>query len=119
MHKRITPRTAAKPFAHERKTGGVSGRGKATVGYEPAGTIKGTLADASETTREQYKQLQHPVSHTIVADGAPAAEKGGRLVLDGNRYFYIQGVENPGGFDIKTLYQCEERPDKAGTEGAV
>jgi hypothetical protein len=118
MHIRITPRTADKPFAHERKTGGVGGRGRATAGYSAVGTIMGTLADASETTREQYRQLQHPVSHTIVSDGSPAAKEGDRLVLGGNRYFYIQGIENPGGFNIKTLYQCEERQDKAGTEGA-
>lgn len=117
MHERITPRTAQKPFAHESKKGGVNGRGRALTDYIQQGTIMGTLADASETTREQYRQLQHPVSHTIVSDGAPTADKGDRLVLGGSRYFYIQGIENPGEFNIKTLYHCEERPDRAGTEG--
>ena len=101
-----------KEFTIETKGSGVDARGRpTTTGWTNAGTLKATLAEADPRVQERWKQIQRPVSHTIVAKGAPQAEEGDRLVLNG-RNFYIQGTENPGDMDDYTLYQCEERKDK-------
>jgi len=85
-------------------------RGRQAASWVDAGTAEAVLADASPTEQLRWKQVQRPVTHSITAKGAPQAKPGDRLVFN-NRHFYVQGVENPGGLGLWTIYHCEERKD--------
>ena len=66
--------------------------------------------DATPEEIERWQQRQHPITHTITQRGAPIAKEGDRLVF-GSRYFYIQGVHEPGSLGIWTIYYAQERSD--------
>lgn len=89
---------------------GPLGRPKARYDREGERTLTGCLADATEKDRERWKQLQHPITHTIVQAGSPKAKNEDRLVL-GERVFIIHVVDDCGGLGITTIYYAEERVD--------
>lgn len=72
--------------------------------------LSGVLAEADNRQMERFKQLQHPVTHTIVQKGSPLAKEMDKLVL-GERVFFVQGVDEPGALGICTIYYVEERKD--------
>ena len=73
--------------------------------------LKGCLADATQNDRDRWKQLQHPITHTIVQAGPPMAKEEDRLVL-GDRVFTIHAVDDCGALGITTIYYAEERADQ-------
>lgn len=89
-------------------TGG-HGRVKEVPGETPVSTLSGALASASQKEVDQWKQNGHPITHTIVVYGTTMADAGDVVSL-GERKFYIQGKEDPGGFGIRQVLFCEERP---------
>lgn len=97
-------------FIVEAKTDGPDERGRVHESYncsEPV-YIRAVLCGASPEQQLLYRQISHPVSHVISHEGAPIAKAGDRLV-NGNRVFYVQGVDCPGDLGIWTLYYCEEK----------
>lgn len=68
------------------------------------------LEEATPKQKFEWKQLQHPISHTVVQDGRPKAKAEDKLVL-GERVFLIQGVDDPGSIGVCTIYYVEERMD--------
>ncbi len=99
-----------KAKANEEK---VNSRGRCIPEYNEGTKIFAILTDATTSEKEQYNRLSHPITHTITHRGAPVAEEEDFLILD-NRFFYIQGVENPGGLNLWTIYNVEERQDFNG-----
>lgn len=77
---------------------------------ENHGSLIGTLAKADPSEVDRWKQLQHPITHTIEQPGSPKAKPGDRLSL-GGRVFLIQGIDDCGGLGLATLYFAEERND--------
>jgi len=108
----LRPGNLFKDFNIERKGTTISTRGRAKSGYDSqqGEQLKGVLADAKPEEKERWRQLQHPISHTIVQEGKPKADPEDCLTL-GERTFFIQGVDNPGSLDIWTIYYVEERFD--------
>ena len=89
--------------------------GHSNYDYEQQGTLKAVLAQAKPTEIERFKQLSHPITHTLTQRGKPKAKRMDRLVL-GTRHFYIQGVDEVGGLGICTIYYAEERCDVIGNQ---
>lgn len=92
------------------ETVGVFGRPKTDYDKTARKMLKGCLANATDNDRERWKQLQHPITHTIVQAGSPRAKAEDRLVL-GERMFIIHAVDDCGGLGITTIYYAEERMD--------
>ncbi len=103
-------------FTVEHLQSALNSRGREVKSWEaaiPPARFQGTKAAASQDDTDRYKQAQHPISHTIAAPGPALAVAGDRLKTDnGSKPLYIQGVENPGGLNLWTVYQCEERLDE-------
>ena len=107
----LRPGNLYKDFTVEKKDRTVSSRGRAKSGYsDDGGTIRGILAEAKPQEKERWRQLQHPISHTIVQRGKPKAVPEDRLIF-GDRIFFVQGVDEPGALGLWTIYYVEERFD--------
>jgi hypothetical protein len=108
----LRPGNLYKDFIVEKKGASISSRGRAKKSYdsESGERIRGILAEAKPQEKERWRQLQHPISHTIVQKGKPKAGPEDRLVF-GERIFFIQGVDEPGALGFWTIYYVEERFD--------
>lgn len=108
----LRPGNLYKDFTIEKKGASISTRGRAKTEYnrDPGEQIKAVLAEAKPQEKERWRQLQHPISHTIVQKGTPKASAEDRLVF-GERIFFIQGVDEPGALGFWTIYYVEERYD--------
>lgn len=113
----LRPGQGFKKFMVKKKGKALTSSGKPIKGeYEDVGTIIGILATASQKEQEQWKQNGHPITHKIVQKGIKnAAIATNYLVLseDGkkDRYFYVQGINNPGELNHMMRYFVEERRD--------
>lgn len=102
------------PFSVEREKDDTGAHGRRASGYEDRGeSLAGVLAEAKPEEIERFRQLGHPVSHTIVQRGRKIAGVGDRLLRAGS-YYYVQGVDDPGGLGLWTIYYAEERRDADG-----
>lgn len=108
----LRPGNLFKDFWIEEKDTAVSSRGRAKGGYDQENTkhILAILAGAQPNEIERFRQLEHPITHTITHKGKPKAAASDRLI-HGARIFYIQGVDEPGELGIWTIYYAEERSD--------
>lgn len=99
----------------EKKASSVSSRGRVKGGYdqENAEHFLGVLAGAQPNEIERFRQLEHPITHTITHKGHPKAQEGDRLI-HGSRIFYVQGVDDPGELGAWAIYYAEERSDVDG-----
>lgn len=93
--------------------GRVNKNGRASKDYDVdnAHLFRAILAEAKPHEKERWLQMQHPISHTIVARGAPKA-KTSDLLTCGKRKFFVQGFDNCGELGLYTIYYCEERLDQ-------
>ena len=108
----LRPGNLFKEFTIEENVGGVSEYGRPKPQYqEKSRTLWGCLAQATDGERERWKQLQHPVTHTIVQAGPPQAKPEDRLILEG-RVFLVCAVDDCGALGITTIYYAEERRDQ-------
>ena len=73
---------------------------------EPVGYFKGTIAQASQREIERFKSLEHPITHTIVAQLKPPVKAEDVLERDGKRYF-VQSVDDPLGIGLYTIIYCK------------
>lgn len=78
-----------------------------------SGKIKAVLAQASPLEIQRWKQLQHPISHKIIAKGAPDFEiaPGDILQLKKRRFVVRTNPYNIGGLYHFVIYYCQERTD--------
>lgn len=56
----------------------------------------------------QWKQIEHPVSHTIVVQGKSEAQAEDILVCENEKY-YVQGKDNPSELGFFEILYCEKR----------
>jgi len=82
-------------------------------GREKIGEIKAILAAAKPEERERWGQLEHPVTHKIIQQGAPAFKIiPGDSIERGESRYIVQGQPyDPGGISHWTIYYCDERSD--------
>lgn len=108
----LRPGNLYKDFIIEENVQGVSATGRPQTSYKGDGSkmLRGALAEADDKQKMRWKQLQHPITHTIVQNGRPKAKPEDKLVM-GNRVFLVQGVDEPGSLGICTFYYVEERKD--------
>lgn len=104
----LSPGNLPKSFIVERKQALPDARGRVKAQYEADGSISAVLAAATPKEQEQWRQMQHPISHTIVQKGTPKVVPEDRFIF-GSRYFYVQGVDDPGSLGLWTIYYVEER----------
>ena len=91
----------------------VDSKGRVSKGYgdaEEKKMIHAVLAQATPQEKARWEQIQHPITHTIVANGKAQAKATELLVHDG-RKFFIQGVDEPGELGLAAIYYVEERFD--------
>lgn len=97
-----------------RSASSINNRGRATRQPGESTTLIGVLSKASEKDVEKHKQMNHNVTHTIIQEGAPIAEREDILTLD-DRAFFVHDVKNPmgitSGLGSRTVYVVEERRD--------
>lgn len=108
----LRPGNLAKDFWIEKKATATTTYGRTTgeYGEGSAEHVLAVLAGATTAEIERFKQIEHPISHTITHWGRPKAVEGDRLI-HGSRVFYIQGVDDPGDVGVCTIYYAEERSD--------
>lgn len=117
MHVFLRPGQGFKKFIVKKREKSLTESRKPIYGeYTDAGSIIGILATANQKEIEQWKQNEHPITHKIVQQGVQNSAKATNyLVLSEkgkkDRYFYIQGISNPGELDHLIRYFVEERKD--------
>ena len=113
----LRPGQGFKEFNVLEKKGGLTETGRPiTKHYEETRRIIGIISQADQKEIEQWKQSGHPITHTIVQRGSVNRAKAYDMLEllsgpDCPRYFYIQGVQDPGELGHFTIYKVEERED--------
>ena len=106
---KLRPGQQIKIFQIVRTSTGVDSKGKATYSDNAViGELRGTLSNASQQEQSRWKQMEHPISHTIVVRGRTLAQAEDVLTISGRR-FYVQGVNDPNEMGIFTILYCDER----------
>lgn len=106
---KFRPGSQIKTFSIIRKKTGVDSKGKATYSDNAVvGELRGTLSNASQQEQSRWKQMEHPISHTIVVKGRTEAKAEDVLTISGRR-FYVQGKNDPSEMGIFTILYCDER----------
>lgn len=108
----LRPGTLFSRFIVESKNTAVTETGRKQTIFAPTGNIiNGVLADAKTAEMQRWKELQHSITHTIVQkDGRVSAKEGDRLI-NGGRFFYIQGIDDVSMLGAFVMYYVEERSD--------
>jgi len=75
-----------------------------------AETIDVIVAQSDPKDRNRNGQEQHPAEYTLVQRGAPVANEGDRLDVDGLQLYVIKREHAVK--DMYTLYYCDRRRDK-------
>lgn len=80
---------------------------------ERLGTVKAILAAAKPEEKERWRQLEHPVTHKMIQQGAPPFEiRPGDFFERGDRRYFVQAAPyNVGDLGHWTIYYCDERSD--------
>jgi hypothetical protein len=83
-------------------------------GLTPCGTIEGIISDATPSEIIAWKQRDHPITCKIVQENPDrVAEADDVLAIEAEgartRYFYVQGLQNPGDLYQYVVYFCQER----------
>ena len=96
----------------------VNNRGRTTyaIDEEPVGTLFGSVSAAHQSEVERFKQLGHPVSHTIVVH-CPTVAGMGDVLMRGDDVYNVEGKDNLAGlgaFYVLYLNKKEGVPDAKG-----
>ena len=109
----LRPGSLSRQFLVEEKGTGIRDTGRKETVFRGTGRILvGVLSDAKTSEIQRWKELQHPITHTIVQQGGPVLAKPGDRLVHGGRYFYVQGVDDPSMLGAFVLYYVEERSDR-------
>lgn len=88
---------------------------KGSIQYEPIkqsdkplGIVHGFLAAATQKEVNQWEQMKHPISHTIVVNGDCVAQAEDILVYE-NKQYIVKGKDNPFGLGIFQIIYCESK----------
>lgn len=114
----LRPGSLFRQFLVEEKGTGIRDTGRKETVFRGTGRILvGVLSDAKTSEIQRWKELQHPITHTIVQQGGPVLAKPGDRLVHGGRYFYVQGVDDPSMLGAFAHYQVEERSDRVDSKG--
>ncbi|MFP3153128.1 hypothetical protein LQZ18_01595 [Lachnospiraceae bacterium ZAX-1] len=82
-------------------------------GNEKIGTIWAILAATKPEEKERWRQLEHPITHKIIQQGAAPFEiTSGDYFERGNKRYLVQTAPyNVGDLNHWTIYYCNERSD--------
>jgi hypothetical protein len=85
-----------------------------SAGLTPCGTLEGIISDAKPSEILAWKQNDHPITCKIVQENPDCvAEAEDVLAIEAEgakpRYFYVQGLQNPGDLYQYVIYFCQER----------
>ena len=75
-------------------------------GEEPIGRIKASISTATQKEVEKYKQMGHPITHTLVQQLRTIVKAEDKLVRDGVNY-YVKGVDNPADLNFYAIIHCD------------
>jgi hypothetical protein len=109
------PGQQIKSFEIHRKSSSQSEIGRVTSNSDTQsiGSLYGTITEASQREKDDWKQQNHPITHKVVTQGNTAVKVEDVLVLtdaaNTTRKFYVQGKDNPGELGIFQIFYCEER----------
>lgn len=114
----LRPEQYLKEFLILRRPSRLNDIGRTIYDQKPIeiGTLKGTICNVKQKEMLRFKQLERPVTHTIVVRGICDAAEGDILVLEKDKY-YIQEVEDPSKLGIFTVIYCEMRQGVGQYEG--
>ena len=110
----LRPGQGFKPFSVLRRQSGTTATGRPqTERLKECGNIIGIISQASPREIEQWKQLGHPITHTIVQRGTKNRAKPTDVLelRAEHRRFIVKGWQDPGELGHFTVYQVEERED--------
>lgn len=118
----LRPGQGFKKFKLGKKASTISSAGTPgkSASFSEIGEIIGILVNASQKEVDQWKQSGHPISHVVVQRGAMVKGEATQYLRlteqepsgkEKDRYFYIQGINNPGELNHTILYYVEERGD--------
>ena len=94
-------------FEVYRKQSSTDARGHVAYGDEELiGKIKASISVANQREVEKYKQMGHPITHTLVQQLKTIVQAEDVLLMDGNRY-YVKGVDNPAGLNFYAIIHCD------------
>lgn len=108
----LRPGSIFRDFFVERKTTTTNEIGRKRSAFLPTGgIISGVLSDAKTSEVRRWRELQHPITHTIVQKNGKITAKEGDRLIRGGRCFYVQGVDDASMLGAFILYYVEERRD--------
>ena len=106
---RYRPGNELKTFEISRNVNATDEKGRVTTtSGSIIGTFKGMISQARQSEQDRWKQMGHPISHTIVIKGISGAQAEDTLLING-RFFYVQGKDNPAELGIYEILYCDER----------
>ncbi len=108
----LKPRQIFEKFLVEEKISRINDIGRQAVEFKATGAeIFGVVSSAEPYEREKFKGLKHEISHVIIQKlGAIKAKVGDRLI-NGEKIFCVEAVDNPAGLGQWYLYYVSERFD--------
>lgn len=107
---RFVPGQELKRFTVVRKISRQNARGKVIYSYDvdnPVSSFLGSITIANQSEQEQWKQMGHPITHTVVVYRCCDAQAEDIILLDG-RKFYVQGKRNPAELGFFDVLFCNE-----------
>ncbi|MEA4922157.1 MAG: hypothetical protein VB031_02180 [Eubacteriaceae bacterium] len=110
---RYRPGQELKTFTIKKNNKSLDAKGRPMSVPEATTTsFKGMISAASQREVQQWKELGHPISHTVASrDSAAMALQAEDIITTASRKFYVQGVTDPGELGIYAIAYCEERFD--------
>lgn len=109
----LRPGSLFRQFLVEEKGTSTRDTGRKETVFRATGRmINGVLSDAKTQEIQRWKELQHPITHTIVQKDGPALAKAGDRLVHGNKYFFVQGTDDASMLGMFVLYYVEERSDR-------
>lgn len=107
---RFVPGWEQKRFEILRKTTATDAKGRVNYSASPSriGQFFGMLANASQKEQEQWKQMGHPITHTISLKNSSGAKPEDILMTSG-RKFYVQSINPVAEVGLYEVIYCEER----------
>ena len=101
--------TVYKPDTRETE----NGRAGMVNGFVIIGTVRAILAVAKPEELQRWRQLNHPVTHTVIMQRAPPFEvlPGYVFETSGRRFHNMTMPDNIGGLGHWTIFHCDERND--------